>query len=137
MEQKLIKVFLDDIRDPYVCSTYMHQRIGAFNPLYLGKWEVVRNYTDFVNLITSTIENGDVISHISFDHDLGEDIAQLAREDGMSKRQARKAKKEVKSGHDCAKWLEKYYVDNDIKFPIIFVHSQNPVGVENIRNVFK
>lgn len=51
---------------------------------------------------------------ILFDHDLGElDTAMV-----------------------FIKWLENYLIESDLKFPAGFnfsVHSQNPVGAENIR----
>lgn len=54
----------------------------------------------------------------------------------MSKRKARKVlKKNVKSGYDCAIWIKDFYKNKAL--PIMFVHSQNPIGVENIINLFK
>jgi len=54
-------------------------------------------------------------SFISFDHDLG---------DGLT-------------GYDCAKWLVEYDLETglmpaDFSF---YVHSQNPVGASNIKNL--
>lgn len=130
-----MKLFLDDVREPKDCLGYMYKRIGPLNPIYLEEWVIVRNYNDFVKLIT---ENARQITHISFDHDLGEDIAIKDREKGLSKRAARRNKKLSKSGYDCAVWLKNYYKDNDLRLPMtMFVHSMNPVGTENIINVFK
>lgn len=73
-----------------------------------GNWHIVRSYDEFVNYIN---ENG-IPQHISFDHDLG---------DG-------------KTGYDCVKWLL-----TDRKLPkgfTYYVHSQNPVGRENIVGLF-
>jgi hypothetical protein len=72
---------------------------------------------------------------ISFDHDLGEDVAISKVKMGTSKRQARKEKKETKSGYDCAKWLVDYCLDNETPTPHFVVHSANPVGAENIRGL--
>lgn len=49
---------------------------------------------------------------ISFDHDLGEES------NG--------------SGMDCAKWLVKYCLDNNVELPNWMVHSAKPPGRENI-----
>ncbi len=113
---ELKKLFLDDIRNPKTEG-----------------WEIVRNYDDFVKYITV---NG-LPDEISFDHDLGDDIARENVENGMSKRKARLLKKESKSGYDCAKWLCEYCWGNGLPLPSWNVHSANPVGRDNIIAVLK
>ena len=105
------KLYLDDIRTP--------QTEG---------WVIVRNYKDFVAWVRL---NG-IPDEVSFDHDLGEDIAKAKVEAGMSKRKAREQKKETLSGYDAAKWLGEYCLDNNIPFPAWNCHSANPVGKANI-----
>lgn len=68
---KKIKIFLDDIRHPVDCVKYMHTRIGPKNPLYLDEWLIVRTYDDFKDVI---IKNAGNISHVSFDHDLSDNV---------------------------------------------------------------
>ena len=104
-------MFLDDVRNPKSDG-----------------WEIVRNYEDFVNYIN---ENG-LPDEISFDHDLGEDLAKEMVENGMKKKKARLLKKEAKSGYDCAKWLCEYCWGNGLPLPSWNVHSANPVGRDNI-----
>lgn len=66
----------------------------------------LRSYSEFVTYI---IDSG-LPDFISFDHDLGlEEIV-----------------------YDCAKWLVNYCLDNNYRLPQFGVHSQNPVGKENI-----
>lgn len=122
-----MKIFLDDYRIPLDCVPYMHQRIGKLNPIYLEKWEVVKNYNEFVKLISKAVESENEITHVSFDHDLADE--HYAPED-------QKHYKE-KTGCDCAKWLKEFYKNKNMPLPIIFVHSMNPVGTENIIQVFK
>lgn len=66
------------------------------------------------------IETYGVPEHISFDHDLGvDDMDNL-----------------LPNGYDFAKWLVEMDMDGMITLPKKFtfeVHSQNPVGAENIR----
>lgn len=69
----------------------------------------VRSYAEFVAYIT---EYG-LPDFISFDHDLGLE----------------------ENGYDCAKWLVNYCLDNDLRLPEFAVHSQNPVGKENISSL--
>ena len=59
---------------------------------------------------------------ISFDHDLADEHYIVS--DGE------------KTGYTFAKWLCDYIMDNNLRLPVgfgFFVHSQNPVGAENIR----
>ena len=66
----------------------------------------VYDYNEFVSFITL---HG-LPDFISFDHDLG-----LGN-----------------TGYDCAKFLVEYCLDNEISTINFTVHSQNPVGKENI-----
>ena len=128
-------LFLDDVRTPDNCLDYMHRRIGLQADLYNRKWKVVSNYDEFASAI---IMHHHEITHISFDHDLGEDVALEAIERGMSKTQARKKlKKNVKSGYDCAVFVRDYYKHLNKSLPILLVHSMNPVGTKKIIDMFK
>jgi len=72
-------------------------------------FERVYDYEEFTEYIS---QNG-MPDFISFDHDLG-----LG-----------------KTGFDCAKWLVEYCLDNQVSLPEFTVHSQNPVGKENIEKL--
>jgi hypothetical protein len=122
-----MKLFLDDIRQPQECIHYMQKRIGALNPIYLEDWTVVRNYKDFVDAVTNHI---DEITHVSFDHDLAD-----IHYDPTTWREGFVYQEET--GHDCAVWLKDFYKEKGKELPILFVHSMNPVGTQNIINVFK
>lgn len=67
----------------------------------------VKNFEEF----TSYIAYYRMPGFISFDHDLGEE----------------------KSGYDCAKWLVEFCMNREVPLPDFAVHSQNPVGKENIQ----
>ena len=68
-------------------------------------FERVYDYDEFVNFINTEF--------ISFDHDLGEG----------------------KTGFDCAKFLVEFCLDNGVLEINFQVHSQNPVGKENIEKL--
>jgi hypothetical protein len=122
-------LWLDDIRNPFTDNW-----LGDYAPQFSngeGKVVWVKNYDEFINHI---IFNG-IPDMISFDHDLGEDVAKKRVFNGMSKRQARSLKRETKSGYDCTKWLVDYCLDNGVSIPHFGVHSANPVGAENIRGL--
>jgi len=74
-------------------------------------FERVYNFEEFVAFIS---QNG-MPDFISFDHDLGLE----------------------KTGFDCAKWLVEYCLDNQVSLPDFAVHSQNPVGKENIEKLLE
>ena len=93
-------LFLDDLRMPTDCISYMHHRTPGYK-IYSEEWVIVRNYSDFIFWIR---ENG-LPDLISFDHDLGEE------DEGHP------------SGMECAKWLVNYCMDNQVKLPGWMVHS--------------
>lgn len=70
---------------------------------------LVKNYEEFIAFI---LQNG-LPDFISFDHDLGEE----------------------KSDYDCAKWLVEMCMNRKVPLPDFAVHSQNPVGKENIEGL--
>jgi len=71
----------------------------------------VYNYEEFVEYL----ERKGLPDFISFDHDLGEDL----------------------SGYDCAKYLVDYCLAHQFPLPNYQVHSQNPVGKENIERLLE
>lgn len=122
-----MKVFLDDVRMPEACIHYMYKRIGKDNPIYLEDWEIVRTYENFCKIVE---ENIGEITHISFDHDLADVFYNP------------KTKQEYfaygeKTGYDCAVFLKNLYNELKLNLPILYVHSMNPVGTQNIINLFK
>lgn len=85
-------------------------------PLYLDDlrptpegFDHVYSYEEFVDYL----ERKGLPDFISFDHDLGEDL----------------------SGYDCAKYLVEYCLTHQLPLPNYQVHSQNPVGKENIERL--
>lgn len=135
-----MKIFLDDYRVLLDCIPYMHQRIGKLNLTYLEEWKVVKSYDEFVNLVDSSVKTGDEITHVSFDHDLAEEHyvpGEYWSDFDKSKEYQEKQQYKEKTGFDCAKWFKEFYEDKNMPLPTIFVHSMNPVGTENIVNLFK
>ena len=127
-------LFLDDIRYPYlnpddysgVDKSNIYTFVSAyhytgFSPFKDEKWDIVRNYNEFVEFIE---ENG-VPDFVAFDHDLGDEHYETTKvikyDDYIEK-----------TGYDCAKWLGEYCLDNSISYPYYYVHSMNPVGKKNI-----
>lgn len=129
-----MKLFLDDYRQPRDCFPYMYKRIGKLNPIYTEEWVVVKNYDEFVKAIN---QYQGTITHISFDHDLADehyddkmnlhpDDYNLIYDTFIEK-----------TGLECAKYFKEVYDKNNLTYPILFVHSMNPIGTQNIINLFK
>ena len=113
------KLYLDDVRCPKTEG-----------------WDIVRTYEDFVDWVT---KNG-IPNEVSFDHD-------LAEIDYDPTTQTESFKYHEKTGYDAAKFLVDVFYDNnvdrfqmnrkdkkesEIKFPVVYVHSANPIGSANI-----
>lgn len=133
-----MKIFLDDVRDPIDCAKYMHKRIGKDNFIYLEKdWVIVKNYYEFMTTINQAMQDNVKITHISFDHDLADehyDPSMMVSDEDYN---ALYETFEERTGYDCAKWLKEWYKEYNLELPIMYVHSMNPIGTQNIINVFK
>ena len=114
MEYK--KLYLDDIRTP--------KSEG---------WDIVRSYQEFVDWIT---ENG-VPDEVSFDHDLSREHTKYFFDNGGHDNPPNPQDTEFteKTGYDAAKWLCEYCWTNGIPLPTWNVHSANPVGRDNIKQL--
>ncbi len=121
-----MKLFLDDERVPNQVIPWMKRRVGATSLLYNEDWIIVRNYDEFVEAVTKNIE---LIEVVSFDHD-------LADMHYNPKTWTADFVYQEKTGKDCAQWMLEYYEEKGLELPKILIHSMNPVGSENIRNVF-
>jgi len=104
-------LFLDDIRKPSEVTWIKLPRLN---------WLIVRNYKDFVKMIT---DRG-LPAAISFDHDL----VDLHYVNGEISE---------KTGYDCAKWLIQFCMDNDFPFPEYYIHTMNPIGADNINGLIR
>ncbi len=132
-----MKIFLDDYRQPSECLSYMYTRIGHLNPIYNeGEWYIVRNYPYFIKAIDRF--KGE-ITHISFDHDLADGHYHKNMQEGILNYDSEDFNSDDfnKTGYHAAKYLKELYEKEGLKLPTVFVHSMNPVGTENIINLFK
>jgi hypothetical protein len=111
-------IFLDDERVPGHVSWVAIPR---------ANWTIVRSYEEFVELIKSA----EHIEFVSFDHDLGYEHyghglnGDIIPYDSYAE----------KTGMHCAKALIDWCLDRGKLLPEFEVHSLNPVGRDNIRNI--
>lgn len=76
------------------------------------EWTVVRSYKEATELVRTK----GFPAYMSLDHDLGSNA----------------------TGYDFVKFIVEYHIENKLKCPIEFyVHSQNPVGKENMKCYIK
>lgn len=127
-DKKSYYLFLDDTRVP---TDVMWINLPSC------PWVVVKNYKEFVDTIT---KHG-VPKIISFDHDLAQEhyseyiVANDAKM--LNYGCIRYAIFKEKTGYDCAKWLAKYCVNNNIPIPLYYIHTMNPIGFQNIYSVLE
>jgi len=127
--KKLTLLFLDDIRnpdDPYVISNIPEIRSRR---VY-----IVRSYHEFVKWIA---ENG-LPDEISFDHDLADEHyvpSKFWNDYDKSREYQEQQTYTEKTGYDCARWLVEYCQREKQRLPGIYIHSANPVGANNIRQL--
>jgi hypothetical protein len=122
-----VNLFLDDFREPSDAANYMYSK--SLQERYRKEpWRVARNYAQFVDLV----ESEGVPDFVSFDHDLGDEHYLLANARFADWYNYYKDGDREFTGYDCAKWLINYCINNNYKLPQYAVHSQNPVGRDNI-----
>ena len=128
MDTKKKKIYLDDVRTPTN-----------------DEWVVVRNYDEFVSYIK--MHGLDNIELISLDHDLGESAMVEYYSNVKNNYTSDYSNIDEKTGYDAAKYLVDVFYNNNVerfqmsrkdkknnefKFPVVYVHSANPIGSANI-----
>jgi hypothetical protein len=123
-----MKIYLDDVRTPKDKD-----------------WMVVRNYHEFVNLVQKIVIKN--ISNISLDHDLGDSAMNEYHTNVSPNFKLDYNNISEKTGYDAAKFLvDEFYSQyperlemnhfdkkkEPIMFPIVLVHSANPIGSANM-----
>jgi len=129
-----MKVFLDDIRQPKDCLSYMKSRLGDKVSIYDSNWYIVRDFEDFQDIIKCHIK---YITHISFDHDLADEHYEAPMYEGDEKFEKTARNFHEKNGYDCAVWMKDFYDYYGYEYPVMYVHSMNPIGTQKIINLFK
>ena len=119
-------LFLDDERMPKK-ATVNFKTLEAVSGIGNTQWEIVRNFEAFVAIV----EGKGAPAVVSFDHDLGEEHINELVVNGN----AADYSKFRNTGYSCAEFLCNFCRERSIPFPRWFVHSFNPVGAENIRQL--
>jgi hypothetical protein len=120
-------IFLDDERYPHKVT---------WVDLPLVEWVIIRNYNDFVKIIT---DRG-APTHVSYDHDLaGEHYPQgvgiYVGDPRIKDIKLPYDEYKEKTGFHAAKWLCEYCLDKNIPHPSYTIHTMNPVGLLNIQSI--
>ena len=113
----MISIYLDDTRTP------LEHPLGK-------EWVIVRDYDQFVDLITKTgLSN---IELISFDHDLGPSAINHFFTNTRSDYTINYDIIGENTGMDAVKWLVDLARESDLDLPQCYVHSANPIGCGNM-----
>lgn len=93
-------------------------------------WIIVRDYYQFVETVMKIgLPNIDIIS---LDHDLGDSAIGEYYRSGRHNREIDYSRITEKTGYDCAKWLTDLALDKKEDLPLVYTHSKNPSGCQNI-----
>ena len=122
---KYYNLFLDDERVPSDVLAYKQNLI--YNDL---NWIVVRNYDQFVNMISEHYLEEVLPGKISFDHDLTKEHYEHGALSAFQSFDYTKVN--TPTGWHCLKWALKFHQAHDIRLPEILFHSQNPGGIKNM-----
>ena len=124
-------LFLDDIRDPVHCLNYKTNYMPDNRRVYsMEDWIIVRNYSEFVNMVKTKFEDGKFPGLISFDHDLAAEHYQTDFKDFELFTADQLGVEET--GSDCAKFIVQFCLNNNLELPSYYVHSANPSGRQRI-----
>lgn len=112
-------LFLDDVRLPH--------HVTWVDLPSTQHYSVVRNYQEFVDLITLR----GLPKFVAFDHDLGTS-SYSEYSNSVKNGYINYENISEMTGLDCAKWLINYCIEKNLPFPEYVVHSMNPIGKQNI-----
>jgi hypothetical protein len=132
MNYKTYNLFLDDVRMPSDCLTYM------YDPRYgTREWVIVRSHEEFVSVFLHRWSNGEFPELVSFDHDLADEHYDPSMYHGEEKYNEAESKFTEKTGNESAKFFVQFCIDQSIALPECLVHSMNPIGRDKIKNTLK
>lgn len=126
----MILLWLDDMRDP-LKNDWLN--FSPIPKMELSDVVWVQNYEQFVQWVQ---QNG-LPDGVSFDHDLCREHMTYFFDNGGrgNPPDPSKANFKEKTGYDCARWLCEYCSRKGLDLPPWGVHSANPHGSANIRNL--
>ena len=114
----MYNLFLDDLRIP--------THVTWVNVPKDQHYSVVRNYQEFVDIITLR----GLPKFVCYDHDLND----IHYGHGLQGDDIPYDSYTEKTGYDAAKWLVDYCMKKGVKHPPYVVHSMNPIGKSNIES---
>jgi hypothetical protein len=113
----MISIYLDDTRTP------LEHPSGK-------EWTVVRDYNQFVDLVTKTGLNN--VEFISLDHDLGPSAINHFFLNTRADYTINYDFIDENTGMDVVKWLINLARESNLDLPQCYVHSANPIGCGNM-----
>lgn len=115
-KKNMVKLlWIDDRRNPFTekWMKWIYSNFGEFD-IYNNKINYKIIWVKSYNEFKEYIDNFGLPNIVCFDHDLGE------------------CGENERNGYTCAKYIVKYCMDNNCKYPKYAIQSANVVGAENI-----
>lgn len=129
-----IKLWLDDLRNPYLNTEYkVPTEFLEGNMVWVRSYDELKMWIGLYGLPDS----------ISFDHDLGDTHYTPEKywdDYDLSKTWQDIQEHTEKTGLDCVKYIINKLLDSEVNvkdFPTMRFHSANPVGNDNMQNLWK
>jgi hypothetical protein len=122
-------LFLDDIRIPSDCSTYINDK--RYTEL---EWDIVRSYDEFTKHIEDMYNEGSFPSLVSFDHDLDHEHYDPSMFVSSEAYENAYRAFTIPTGRKAAEYLVNFCREKQIAIPECLVHTMNPAGEIRILN---
>lgn len=123
-------ILLDDERTP--SDVYFYKLNEEYKNL---KWEIAKDYDDFIKMFIDRYIIGELPCVISFDHDLVDEHYKLGAKKLFMSFDEDKVK--TPTGYHALLWLLNFYESNDIVLPKIMIHTKNTAGAENMKSLLR
>jgi hypothetical protein len=122
-----MRIFLDDERSPRSTTWAPWHKDGE-----CWAWEIVRDVDAFKKLV---LEQG-IPEVVSLDHDLCDMHYAIHADPGIKKIVEEDLKRTIPpTGHDALKWLLFRCIEMRCKRPVVYIHTMNPVGRDNMQSL--
>lgn len=122
-------LFLDDIRIPSDCSTYINDK--RYTEL---EWDIVRSYDEFTKHIEEMYNAGAFPRLVSFDHDLDHEHYDPSMFVSLEAYENAYKGFTIPTGRKAAEYLVNFCREKQIAIPECLVHTMNPAGEIRILN---
>lgn len=116
-------LFLDDMRHPTDCLSYMND--SRYEKL---EWIIVKNHEEFMREFEERLQNNQFPELVSFDHDLDHEHYHPTMYQGVDAYENAYLKFDKPTGRRSAEYLRKRCMELQLPLPECLIHTMNPAG---------